>query len=672
MTTRNRATAVALMGTLLASLILTVGVPTVAAAAFSNGSFETGPGIPPPGGNSPLIAGDTTSMPPWTVSAGSIDWIDNGYWQAKAGLRSLDLSGTAAGGISQTFDTTPGATYSVTFWMSGNPLGGPAVKTMTVGAVGSPAATFTYNTSTAGNTLADMRYAAKAYSFTAACDSRTSTVTFTSAVAGNYGPVLDDVKIALATTQPVSPCKVPAPLCVVKFNDVDRNGTQGSGEPALTGWVFTVRDASNMIVATIGSAPGLSRCVDLPPGVYTVTETPQSGWTPTTAGGLTQTVTVVAGQTTTVTFGNHEQQMGRLCVLKFNDVDADGKQGGSEPLLSGWVITIRNSLGTVVNSITTGVGEPTCVELPIGTYSVTEALQSGWSPTTPGGLTQTATVTTGQTTTVTFGNRQVERICVIKFNDVNGNGKRDTGEALLSGWAFTVTDVASSAVVGTLASGTRPSCIDVKPGTYVVTETLQAGWTPTTSGGVSQTVTVAAGQTINLTFGNKRCCLTFTFLAGKIDNFSVADGATAEPVTPVVITAAPAYFDATKSNLAFAHRFNLGSGNCIESARLTMKIRTLAADAGSANDTMSVKVPGSTGSWARPVSTVAPAGPWTPTKTKTVTFNLGAMPSGGGSTTLIAALNTRRMLDINIQDDTKVDYIRLVVVFCECAGNPPH
>ena len=50
---------------------------------------------------------------------------------------------------------------------------------------------------------------------------------------------------------------------------------------------------------------------------------------------------------------------------------------------------------------------------------------------------------------------------------------------------------------------------------------------------------------------------------------------------------------------------------------------------------------------------------------KTVLFNLGAMPSGGGSTNLIPALNTLRKLDISIQDDTSVDYIKLIVVFCE-------
>ena len=258
-------------------------------------------------------------------------------------------------------------------------------------------------------------------------------------------------------------------------------------------------------------------------------------------------------------------------------------------------------------------------------------------------------------------------LCVVKFNDLDGDGKQGPNELPLSGWTFTIKD-ANGNVVGTITTGdlAARNCIDLKPGTYTVTETLQAGWTPTTPGGTTQTISLTAGQTVDVIFGNHRCCLTFTFLGGKIDNFSVANGATAEPVTPPVITATPAYFDATQGNRAFAHRFYLGTGNCIQSA--TLEIRIKALPGGSTNDTLGIKVPGSS-SWGKPIFAIAPTGTWTPPKVKTVLFNLGAMPSGGGSTNLIAALNSIRVLDINIQDDTSVDYIKLVVVFCECVRN---
>jgi uncharacterized protein (DUF2141 family) len=382
-----------------------------------------------------------------------------------------------------------------------------------------------------------------------------------------------------------------------------------------------------------------------------------------TASSRTVPAGVVAGAPAAVTSGT-------LCIVKFNDLDGDGKQGPNEPTLSGWVFTIKDANGRVVGTITTRDLAANCVDLPAGTYTVTETPQAGWTPTTNGGLTQTVTVVAGQTTTVTFGNHRTENgtLCIVKFNDLDGDGKQGPSEPTLSGWVFTIKD-ANGRVVGTIttsAAGT-PNCIDLPAGTYTVTETLQAGWTPTTPGGGTQTVTVVAGQTTTVTFGNTdRCCLTFTFLGGKGDRFSIANGAKAEPVTPVSITAPPAYFDATTGDRPFAHRFYLGAGNCIQSATLEIRIKALFG--GSTNDTMGIKVPGSS-AWAKSISAISPTGTWAPPKLKTIVFNLGAMPSGGGSTNLIPALNSTRVLDVNIQDDTSVDYIKLVVVFCECVPN---
>jgi len=57
--------------------------------------------------------------------------------------------------------------------------------------------------------------------------------------------------------------------------------------------------------------------------------------------------------------------------------------------------------------------------------------------------------------------------------------------------------------------------------------------------------------------------------------------------------------------------------------------------------------------------------PWNPGKPgKTYTWNMGAMPLG--SANLLSALNTRRVLDVYVQDDTSVDYITLTVTFCPC------
>lgn len=90
-------------------------------------------------------------------------------------------------------------------------------------------------------------------------------------------------------------------------------------------------------------------------------------------------------------------------------------------------------------------------------------------------------------------------ICVLKFEDKNGNGVQNIGELGLPGWTFTVAPGGPTITTG--SNGTF--CFGVPaPATYTVTEQVPSGWTPTTP--TTQTVTVSPGQLVNLSFGNKK------------------------------------------------------------------------------------------------------------------------------------------------------------------------
>ena len=165
--------------------------PQVRAAAvpspFANGSFET-PAVPA-GSYRTYASGQ--SLGAWTVTTGTVDLIGPGYWAAANADQSVDLSGGSMGAVSQTFATTPGTTYTVSYALAGNTDGGPAVKTGTVLVDGRDVQDFSFDIT--GKTHTDMGYANEQFTFLATTPS--ATLTFASTTASGYGPVLDNVQV---------------------------------------------------------------------------------------------------------------------------------------------------------------------------------------------------------------------------------------------------------------------------------------------------------------------------------------------------------------------------------------------------------------------------------------------------------------------------------------------
>jgi choice-of-anchor C domain-containing protein len=169
---------------LILVMAVIIGI-TPAAFGQSNGSFEAGED---PGIFQVKFAG-STDITDWTVT-GSVDYIGT-YWQASDGDRSIDLAGNFAGGLSQSIATTPGYVYVVSFDMSGNPAGPPALKRLEVTADGGNSQTYSYTTGT--NTLTNMQWETNTYYFTAT--STETLIAFNSLTSLFYGPALDNVAL---------------------------------------------------------------------------------------------------------------------------------------------------------------------------------------------------------------------------------------------------------------------------------------------------------------------------------------------------------------------------------------------------------------------------------------------------------------------------------------------
>ncbi len=297
-------------------------------------------------------------------------------------------------------------------------------------------------------------------------------------------------------------------VCVHKYEDLDQDATRDPNEPPLAGWGFTLSHGPSGETREDGVI-----CWQSPLGGYTVTEELQPGWTSTDPGGVkpSKTVYVVAGATTHVFFGNRRipPPPGDICVTKYQDLDADGQRDAGEPFLPGWTFTLSNG----ATGVTNGEGRA-CFTVPAGDYTVTETMQTGWVSSDPGGAnpSKLVTVIAGETAKPFFGNRSTlppakGRVCIVKYNDLNGNGARESFEPPLLGWTFNL-KTSTGAAVGAITTAASPNdyCRDLAPGTYRAEEVMQTGWTNTDPAGASpqKPFTIVSGQTVNLVFGNRQ------------------------------------------------------------------------------------------------------------------------------------------------------------------------
>jgi choice-of-anchor C domain-containing protein len=181
----------------LVAVILVLGVVlgSVVAQAnlITNGGFEEGTN-PPTGIQFRTLLGGghpySDDISGWTVTNGNVDWI-NEAWTPAEGLRSLDLNGNDPGTVATTFATTPGATYTVTFYMSGNFSNEETIKTLRVSADGQ-SQDFSFDRPIVWS-RENMGWTQETWTFTA--NDGSATLTFTSLESGASGPALDNVEV---------------------------------------------------------------------------------------------------------------------------------------------------------------------------------------------------------------------------------------------------------------------------------------------------------------------------------------------------------------------------------------------------------------------------------------------------------------------------------------------
>ncbi len=190
------------------------------------------------------------------------------------------------------------------------------------------------------------------------------------------------------------------------------------------------------------------------------------------------------------------QDKGSISGMKFNDSNADSIKDPWESGIESWTIKLIDSGGNVKTATTDANGNYSFSGLLEDNYTVAEVPMPGWTQTFPTGGVYTINLKPGENMTdADFGNFNgslgIPEISGMKFNDSNGNGKKDPGEAGLADWLIKLNDSFGNTLTTiTDSNGNYTFHLSDTDGgvgagsnlrglNYTVEEILKPGWTQT-------------------------------------------------------------------------------------------------------------------------------------------------------------------------------------------------
>ena len=257
----------------------------------------------------------------------------------------------------------------------------------------------------------------------------------------------------------------------------------------LSGAVFEVYDSEEKLKGTITTdSQGKGSLGNLEYGEYTLVEKTAPVGYVLSSDRITVNVNSEGITYKTIT---NTKILGKISILKVDSTDADIK-------LPGAVFEIKDSEGTVVDTITTGEnGVGTSKELPYGSYTVTEvSAPPGYELS---GESKDVTINSnGQTIELTFENTKIlGKINILKVDSADEDIK-------LIGAVFEIKD-SEGTVVDTITTDENGvgTSKELPYGSYTVTEvTAPSGYELSEE---SKNVTIDSnGETIELTFENTK------------------------------------------------------------------------------------------------------------------------------------------------------------------------
>ncbi|WP_374359966.1 SdrD B-like domain-containing protein [Pseudoduganella danionis] len=377
----------------------------------------------------------------------------------------------------------------------------------------------------------------------------------TTAHAGSNGAIDSDANRSTGVTQQVTLnsgdsnqdldagiVALPATIGDRVWHDTNGNGVQDSGEQGVDGVVVTLKNASGGTLGTVTTHDGGQYSFTVDPGTYTVSVAPPAGYVFTAAGkggnGASDSDVNSSGNVTvSVGAGEVNQNIdagiyrpASLSEIVWIDSNRDGRLNNGEVGAAGIKVTLLDASGNPVpgaSAVTDASGHYQFSGLAPGVYSVQfdkSTLPAGYNftsaaqgaPGSGGSDADTGSGKTGQVTLSSGDNLTVRAGLTVQqgtlgdrvWEDSNGNGVQDSGEAGIDGVKVDLKDSLGNTVASTVSHDGGQYSFTVDPGTYSIAVTAPTGYGITAknqgsntavdsdidAAGKSGSVTLTAGQ----------------------------------------------------------------------------------------------------------------------------------------------------------------------------------
>lgn len=306
------------------------------------------------------------------------------------------------------------------------------------------------------------------------------------------------------------------------FNDQNSDGIKSIEETNLQGWKVYVSKDGLRTDSTLSDYEGNYIISGLTNGEYSISQELKNGWIQTVPVSPSYyNVEIFSGaEVLNKDFGNFGY--GNISGLVFNDIDANGAKGLSEPGINSWVVKLFKGDQLIDSTVTNESGYYLFRNLEYGAYQIKAVPQSGWLQTSPTLGYYTVNIFSGDSIVEkNFGFFQKGAINGLAFNDMNGNGQMDTLDYGLSN--FKILLYKNGFLFDSVLTDINGnySFTGLAPGVYTVSQSLSENWIQTFpySRGIYTVVIISGRITTSRNFGN--------FKLGKIsgnvyedDNFN--------------------------------------------------------------------------------------------------------------------------------------------------------